>query len=223
MIMPIEFEDALKFVLKWEGGFTNHPKDPGGATNKGITQKVYDVYKVSKKHPKMSVKHILDFEVKEIYETKYWDLVRAKWLKAPLGLVMFDTAVNFGPAGAIRRLQKALQLKITGTWTQEISDVIHECDAGKVALEICKLRKIWRNYRVKQNPSQKVFLKGWLNRDNDLMLEVNKLLGASILEFNDEVDSGEYSEIEYEAKDLLEIAREDSNEHRKFESIEIID
>lgn len=221
--MPIEFEDALKFVLKWEGGFTNHPKDPGGATNKGITQKVYDVYKVSRKHPKMSVKHILDFEVKEIYETKYWDLVRAKWLKAPLGLVMFDTAVNFGPAGAIRRLQKALRLNITGTWTQEISDVIHECDAGKVALEICKLRKIWRNYRVKQNPSQKVFLQGWLNRDNDLINEVNKLLGASILEFNEEVLDNENSEIEYEEKDLLEIAREDSNEHRRFESIEIID
>ena len=221
--MPIEFEDALKFVLKWEGGFTNHPKDPGGATNKGITQKVYDVYKVSRKHPKMSVKHILDFEVKEIYETKYWDLVRAKWLKAPLALVMFDTAVNFGPAGAIRRLQKALKVTITGAWTQEISDVIHECDAGKVALEICKLRKIWRNYRVKQNPSQKVFLKGWLNRDNDLINEVNKLLGASIFEFNEEVLDNINSEIEYEEKDLLEIAREDSNEHRRFESVEIID
>ena len=221
--MPIEFEDALKFVLKWEGGFTNHPKDPGGATNKGITQKVYDVYKVSRKHPKMSVKHILDFEVKDIYETKYWDLVRAKWLKAPLGLVMFDTAVNFGPAGAIRRLQKALKVTITGTWTQEISDVIHECDAGKVALEICKLRKIWRNYRVKQNPSQKVFLKGWLNRDNDLINEVNKLLGASIFEFIEEVLDNVNSEIEYEEKDLLEIAREDSNEHRRFESVEIID
>ena len=221
--MPIEFEDALKFVLKWEGGFTNHPKDPGGATNKGITQKVYDVYKVSRKHPKMSVKHILDFEVTDIYETKYWDLVRAKWLKAPLGLVMFDTAVNFGPAGAIRRLQKALKVTITGTWTQEISDVIHECDAGKVALEICKLRKIWRNYRVKQNPSQKVFLKGWLNRDNDLINEVNKLLGASIFEFIEEVLDNVNSEIEYEEKDLLEIAREDSNEHRRFESVEIID
>ena len=221
--MPIEFEDALKFVLKWEGGFTNHPKDPGGATNKGITQKVYDVYKVSRKHPKMSVKHILDFEVKDIYETKYWDLVRAKWLKAPLGLVMFDTAVNFGPAGAIRRLQKALKVTITGTWTQEISDVIHECYAGKVALEICKLRKIWRNYRVKQNPSQKVFLKGWLNRDNDLINEVNKLLGASIFEFIEEVLDNVNSEIEYEEKDLLEIAREDSNEHRRFESVEIID
>jgi lysozyme family protein len=171
----------------------------------------------------MSVKHILDFEVKEIYETKYWDLVRAKWLKAPLGLVMFDTAVNFGPAGAIRRLQKALKVTITGAWTQEISDVIHECDSGKVALEICKLRKIWRNYRVKQNPSQKVFLKGWLNRDNDLINEVNKLLGASIFEFNEEVLDNVNSEIEYEEKDLLEIAREDSNEHRRFESVEIID
>ena len=209
--------------MKWEGVFTNHPKDPGGATNKGITQKVYDVYKVSRKHPKMSVKHILDFEVKDIYETKYWDLVRAKWLKAPLGLVMFDTAVNFGPAGAIRRLQKALKVTITGTWTQEISDVIHECDAGKVALEICKLRKIWRNYRVKQNPSQKFFLKGWLNRDNDLINEVNKLLGASIFEFIEEVLDNVNSEIEYEEKDLLEIAREDSNEHRRFESVEIID
>jgi len=221
--MPIEFEDALKFVLKWEGGFTNHPKDPGGATNKGITQRVYDSYKKSKKHPAMSVKHILDYEVKEIYGTRYWDLVRAKWLKAPLGLVMFDTAVNFGPAGAIRRLQKALKLNITGTWTQEISDVIHECDAGKIALEICKLRKIWRNYRVKQNPSQKVFLKGWLNRDNDLMNEVNKLLGAGIFELNEEVYTESNSEIEYDEKELIEIAEEDWDEHRKLDSIETID
>ena len=221
--MPIEFEDALKFVLKWEGGFTNHPKDPGGATNKGITQRVYDSYKKSKKHPVVCVKHVLDYEVKEIYETRYWDLVRAKWLKAPLGLVMFDTAVNFGPAGAIRRLQKALKLKITGTWTQEISDVIHECDAGKVALEICNLRKIWRNYRVKQNPSQKVFLKGWLNRDNDLINEVNKLLGAGIFEFNEEVYTESNSEIEYDEKELIEIAEEDWDEHRKLDSTETFD
>ena len=85
------------------------------------------------------------------------------------------------------------------------------------------MRKIWRNYRVKQNPSQKVFLKGWLNRDNDLINEVNKLLGASIFEFIEEVLDNVNSEIEYEEKDLLEIAREDSNEHRRFESVEIID
>jgi len=221
--MPIEFEDALKFVLKWEGGFTNHPKDPGGATNKGITQRVYDSYKKSKKHPAMSVKHILDYEVKEIYGTRYWDLVRAKWLKAPLGLVMFDTAVNFGPAGAIRRLQKALKVNITGTWTQEISDVIHECDAGKIALEICKLRKIWRNYRVKQNPSQKVFLKGWLNRDNDLINEVNKLTGVQVFDFDYAVIDEPNSEIIFDESELLKIAEEDDDEHQRFKNIDIID
>ncbi len=221
--MPIEFEDALKFVLKWEGGFTDHPKDPGGATNKGITQRVYDDYKKSKKHPQMNVKHILDFEVKEIYETRYWDLVRAKWLKAPLGLVMFDTAVNFGPAGAIRRLQKALKLKITGSWTQEISDVIHTCDARVVALEICKLRKIWRNFRVKQNPSQKVFLKGWLNRDNDLINEVNKLTGVQVFDFDYAVIDEPNSEIIFDESELLKIAEEDDDEHQRFKNIDIID
>ena len=221
--MPIEFEDALKFVLKWEGGFTDHPKDPGGATNKGITQRVYDDYKKSKKHPQINVKHILDFEVREIYETRYWDLVRAKWLKAPLGLVMFDTAVNFGPAGAIRRLQKALKLKITGTWTQEISDVIHTCDARMVALEICKLRKIWRNFRVKQNPSQKVFLKGWLNRDNDLINEVNKLTGVQVFDFDYAVIDEQNSEIIFDESELLKIAEEDDDEHQRFKNIDIID
>jgi lysozyme family protein len=221
--MPIEFEDALKFVLKWEGGFTDHPKDPGGATNKGITQRVYDDYKKSKKHPQMNVKHILDFEVKEIYETRYWDLVRAKWLKDPLGLVMFDTAVNFGPAGAIRRLQKALKLKITGTWTQEISDVIHTCDARMVALEICKLRKIWRNFRVKQNPSQKVFLNGWLNRDNDLINEVNKLTGVQVFDFDYAVIDEPNSEIIFDESELLKIAEEDDDEHQRFKNIDIID
>ncbi len=221
--MPIEFEYALKFVLKWEGGFTDHPKDPGGATNKGITQRVYDDYKKSKKHPQMNVKHILDFEVREIYETRYWDLVRAKWLKAPLGLVMFDTAVNFGPAGAIRRLQKALKLKITGSWTQEISDVIHTCDARMVALEICKLRKIWRNFRVKQNPSQKVFLKGWLNRDNDLINEVNKLTGVQVFDFDYAVIDEPNSEIIFDESELLKIAEEDDDEHQRFKNIDIID
>jgi len=221
--MPIEFEDALKFVLKWEGGFTDHPKDPGGATNKGITQKVYDDYKKSKKHPQINVKHILDFEVREIYETRYWDLVRAKWLKAPLGLVMFDTAVNFGPAGAIRRLQKALKLKITGVWTQEISDVIHTCDARMVALEICKLRKIWRNFRVKQNLSQKVFLKGWLNRDNDLINEVNKLTGVQVFDFDYAVIDEPNSEIIFDESELLKIAEEDDDEHQRFKNIDIID
>jgi lysozyme family protein len=210
--MPIKFEDALEFVLKWEGGYTNHPNDLGGATNKGITQKRYNQYRLMKKHPIMDVKFILDYEVKEVYDIYYWDTVRAQYLQAPLGLVMFDTSVNFGPAGAIRRLQKALNLRVTGVWTQEISDVVHSCDGAKIALSICNMRKAWRAYRAEKSPKQKVFLKGWLNRDNDLIDKVKEMQKLNILSIENEVNLHEDPEEEFLEDDLLLVAEEDSND-----------
>jgi lysozyme family protein len=210
--MPVKFEDALEFVLKWEGGYSNHPDDLGGATNKGITQKRYDQFRLSKKHPIMNVKFILDYEVKEIYETYYWDVVRSKYLQAPLGLVMFDTSVNFGPAGAIRRLQKALNVPVTGLWTEDISDVVHKCDGYKIALSICNMRKAWRLYRVEKSPKQKVFLKGWLNRDNDLIDKVEEMQKLKILSEEIEVNTPEDTEEEFLVDDLLLVAEEDIDE-----------
>lgn len=186
--MPITFEQALEFTLKWEGGYTNDKDDLGGATNKGIIQSVYNRYRRRKGLDIRSVKFLNENEMLEIYEKDYWNVVRAKYLKAPLGLVMFDTCVNFGPAGAIARLQIALNLKPTGTWTKNISGIIHTCDAGEVALKICKLRIAKRYARVKEEESQKKFLKGWLNRDNDLIKEVNKMIGANIMAFDDEIE-----------------------------------
>lgn len=206
--MPISFDDALKFVLKQEGGYSNHPADKGGATNKGIIQSEYNRYRRDKNLSVRSVKDIEDKEVKEIYETQYWDKIRAQYIKAPLGLVLFDTAVNFGTAGCIRRLQKALNVPVTGAWTQNISDVIHTCDAGKVALDICKMRMEWRNYISQHDPSQKVFLKGWLNRDNALASEVKRMIGAGILEVEDEEFEDDDSR-EFDDATLLDIAQED--------------
>jgi lysozyme family protein len=206
--MPIQFKDALKFVLAWEGGYTNHPDDLGGPTNKGITQKRYSEYSEKYFKPKQSVGKILDSEVKQIYKEYYWEPVRSKYLAAPLGLVLFDTSVNFGPAGAIRRLQKSLNLTVTGKWTQEISDVIHTCDATAVALKICNLRKAWRFYRSNKNPKQKVFLKGWLNRDNALINEVKKMSQMKILDF-EEVENEENLEELFDNQELLLLAEED--------------
>ena len=180
--MPITFEQALKFTLKWEGSYTNDPDDPGGPTNKGIIQSVYNRYRRRKNLSLRSVKFLTDQEMREIYEKDYWEVVRSKYLKAPLGLVMFDTCVNMGPAGSIARLQMALDLKVTGYWTKSISDVIHNCDAGKIALKICKLRVAKRYERVKEDESQRKFLKGWLNRDNDLANEVKKMIGMNIMD-----------------------------------------
>jgi lysozyme family protein len=188
--MPITLSEALVFTLKWEGGFTNNPLDPGGPTNFGIIQSRYDQYRNSKKLPRRSVKDITVTEYTEIYDFYYWEPVRAKWLDGTLGLALFDTAVNMGVGGALSRLQMSLEVPLTGTWTQAISDHIHESDQLEIALNICKLRIAKRYDRIKERPDQKVFLKGWLNRDNDLLRKVKSMGGMSVQSFeeNDDLD-----------------------------------
>ena len=88
--MTITLKEVLKFTLKWEGGFTDDPVDPGGATNKGIIQSVYNRYRRKNGLGIRTVRNLTEEEMLEIYEKDYWDLVRAKYLKSPLGLVMFD-------------------------------------------------------------------------------------------------------------------------------------
>ena len=192
--MPITLKEALVFTLAWEGGYTNHPLDPGGATNYGVIQSRYDEYRKFKGLAKQSVKFITKSEYEEIYDKYYWDPVRAQYVSGPLGLALFDTAVNLGVGGCISRLQASLKVPITGKWTKEISDVIHSSDQTAVAINICKLRIAKRYARVKQNSTQRVFLRGWLNRDNALMKKVKSLAGVTSLafdEFSNEFDDEE--------------------------------
>jgi lysozyme family protein len=207
--MPITIKEALVFVLKWEGTkFTDHPNDLGGPTRYGIIQREYDKYRKAKGMPTKSVNLISEPEYNEIYEKNYWNPVRAEWLSGPLGLALFDTAVNLGVGGALSRLQAALKIPISGTWTQEISDVIHDVDQTQIALIICNLRIKKRYERVKRAPSQKVFLQGWLNRDKDLINKVKSLAGlATQFDFEDlsEIDE----EFDQNILDLIEKFDED--------------
>jgi len=186
--MPITLDEALVFTLKWEGGFFNHPLDPGGPTNFGIIQSRYDQYRKSKGLSRQSVQAITKAEYTEIYDTYYWEPVRAKWLDGTLGLALFDTAVNLGVGGCLRRLQASLGVSMTGTWTNAISDVIHESDQLEVAINICKLRIAKRYERIKERPDQRVFLKGWLNRDNALLRKVKSMGGMSVMAFEEDDD-----------------------------------
>ncbi len=209
--MPITLDEALQFTLKWEGGFTNHPKDPGGPTNFGIIQRRYDEYRDWKKLKRQSVKFITKAEYIEIYDKFYWDPVRSQWLQGPLGLALFDTAVNMGVGGAMTRLHKALNLPIKSVWTQAISDVIHQSDQTKIAIEICKMRIAKRYARVSQRKDQVVFLRGWLNRDNALMVKVKSLAGLTSLsleEFSYDFDEDEIINL-YSEKELEELEQFD--------------
>ncbi|RWC91635.1 MAG: N-acetylmuramidase [Mesorhizobium sp.] len=107
-------KEALARVLAHEGGYSNNPKDPGGATMKGVTQRVYDGYRKSKGLSTRSVKGIQTAELNEIYDRQYWDAVKGDALPAGVDYVLFDGAVNSGPGRSIMWLQQALRPAYTG-------------------------------------------------------------------------------------------------------------
>lgn len=101
-------KQSLAKVLVHEGGYVNHPRDPGGPTNKGITQRVYDAYRKGKGQSARSVKSILIDEVNEIYDRQYWDAVKGDLLPDGVDYVVLDGAVNSGVAQSVKWLQRAL-------------------------------------------------------------------------------------------------------------------
>lgn len=106
--MKSNFEKSLEYVLQHEGGWVHHPKDPGGATNRGVTQAVYDAYRKTRGKAGQSVKFITDEEVNAIYKFQYWDRVQGDLLPAGLDYAVFDFAVNSGVGRASKYLQAVL-------------------------------------------------------------------------------------------------------------------
>lgn len=91
---------CLAFTLKYEGGKSNDPRDPGGRTNQGVTQRVYDAYRRKLPDSLRTVYEMTAPERDAIYRTGYWDKVRGDYLRAGEDLCVFDFAVNSGPARA---------------------------------------------------------------------------------------------------------------------------
>lgn len=167
-------EDALSFVLRWEGGFSDHPNDPGGATNKGVTQAVYDKWRLKKKKKKQTVRLISDSEVESIYEEEYWKKAKCDRLTRhfDLPLVHFDTAVNMGPTRAAKILQETVGVKRDGIIGDKTLAAVDKISRKDVISGYCDIRE--RVYRsiAKNRPKLKVFLRGWLNRLNSLRAEI---------------------------------------------------
>lgn len=106
--MREDFEQSLSRVLVHEGGYSNDPADPGGRTNFGITQKVYDGYRVARNLEKQTVKNITRAEVSDIYRKLYANKIYFDELPRGVDYVVFDGAVNSGPAQSVKWIQRAV-------------------------------------------------------------------------------------------------------------------
>ncbi len=111
--MKSNFAEALQKVLAHEGGFSDHPLDPGGMTNLGVTRRVWEEWTG---HP-VTVRQMTELtpvKVAPMYRRKYWDKVRGDELPAGIDLVVFDAAVNSGPGRAAKWLQACVGVDVDG-------------------------------------------------------------------------------------------------------------
>lgn len=107
------FDTALAEILRHEGGWVDHPKDPGGATNRGVTLATLSDW-LGRTATKAEVKALTVADVAPIYREKYWNVVKADDLPAGVDLMVFDLAVNSGPGRAAKFLQEVAGAAVDG-------------------------------------------------------------------------------------------------------------
>ena len=159
---------AISLVLKEEGGYTNHPSDPGGPTNFGITifdARMYLNHDLSAKAPWTQsdltfMKNMTKEQAIEIYRGKYWAKVRGDELAAGLDYTMVDYAVNSGVGRAIPVLQRILGIVDDGKFGPATLAAVQEHDAKELIASINNERLAF----LKRLRTWPTFGKGWSAR-----------------------------------------------------------
>lgn len=146
-------DKVFDFILSKEGNYVNHPRDKGGATNMGVTQKTLSAY-LGRPASIDDVKNLDRETARDIFHTMYWHPMGADKLDPKIAALAVDTAWGSGQEKAKELLRK------------------HGDDPDS----FLQAKENWYRQIVKNDPKQKVFLNGWLNRNNDLGNFVNTSL-----------------------------------------------
>ena len=164
-------EILAPYIKKWEGGFANDPADRGGATNKGVTIATFEAYCKAKSLPRPSVerlKRMTDAEWIDILKTMFWDRWQADKIKSQkLANILVDWVWGSGVYG-IKIPQRILGVKQDGIVGDETLKALNVQEPDKLFQVIYEARKKYLNDITISRPANKRFLKGWLNRLDDI-------------------------------------------------------
>lgn len=153
------FDRAVSVILRHEGGYVDHPLDPGGATNHGVTRRTLAQAR-GRPVSKAEVMALTKAEASLIYRTRYWDRIRAEELPAGVDLLVFDAAVNSGPRQAVLWLQRTLGVAADGVIGPLTLDAAKKADARAVIVAYGRLRLAFLS-RLAAWPA---FGRGWTRR-----------------------------------------------------------
>jgi lysozyme family protein len=170
--MKENYAKCLAQVLKYEGGYVDHPKDPGGPTNKGITQEVYDEWREKNNLSDQSVRNITNEEVGSIYRQEYWDRIRGDDLPSGVDFAVFDYAVNSGVYRAAKTLQAVVGVPQDGViGPATIKAINAKRDNKSIALDVTDRRLAF----MKGLAIWPTFGKGWSARISNVKSQILSL------------------------------------------------
>lgn len=169
--MKKNFEYSLELLLKHEGGFVDHPKDPGGMTNLGVTRAAYEQYM---KGPvtEAEMRALTPKIVAPFYKTEYWDKGRLDDMPSGLDFFCFDWGVNSGMGRPAKVLQRILGVTADGAIGPKTIKACFDFEADSLVVKMYDARqKFYEN--LSTFPT---FGKGWTRRNKEALEQALELI-----------------------------------------------
>jgi lysozyme family protein len=172
--MQSNFEVCLAKLLVHEGGYVNHPADPGGETNLGVTKRVWQEW-VGHDVSEKEMRNLTPTMVAPLYKRKYWDACRADELISGLDYCVFDVAVNSGPGRAIKFLQSCVGATPDGGFGSITLALVKKAEENPAKLieDYCAKRLEF----LQSLKTFETFGKGWSRRVTEVKDAALKMLG----------------------------------------------
>jgi lysozyme family protein len=157
--MQENWNDSFTAVLKHEGGFVNHPKDPGGMTNLGVTKAAWEAW-LARNVTESDMRALTPEKVKPFYKAMYWDKIKGDQLPSGVDYAAYDLAVNSGTGRAAKYLQQIAGTPADGVIGPKSLEAIKACDPKETVDALCGMRLDF----LKRLPTFDTFGKGWSRR-----------------------------------------------------------
>jgi lysozyme family protein len=169
--MNSNWDQSFKQMLASEGGYVNHPSDPGGMTNLGVTKRVWEEW-VGRESNEKEMRSLTPEMVEPLYKRKFWDAVRGDELPAGISYLIFDFAVNAGVGRSIKTLQSAIGVTPDGGFGPITLAAVKAQDPVELIEKFSQAKEDFYRSLI----TFETFGKGWLNRVADVKVKANSML-----------------------------------------------
>ena len=162
--MRENFDKCLEMLLEHEGGYVNHPSDPGGMTNLGVTKRVYDEW-IGRESTEQEMRDLTPEDVGPIYRKNYWSRLRLDDVGSGIDWALFDFCVNSGPSRPAKALQRAVGAVADGAVGPKTLQLVAEKDPEFVIDYIYTVRQaFYESLRTFDT-----FGRGWTRRNKETL------------------------------------------------------